>query len=46
MILIPLCRYKEAQRLEKEARKREELERYKQHHANPVQGSAGNLLPR
>lgn len=41
-------RYKETQRLEKEAKKREELERYKQNHVNSIHtpGASGNLVPR
>jgi hypothetical protein len=42
------ARYKETQRLEKEAKKREELERYKQNHVNSIHtpGASGNLVPR
>lgn len=37
-----MCSYKETLRLEKEAKKREELEKYKQN----TPGLTGNLLPR
>ena len=42
-------RYKDAQRLEKEAKKREELEKYKSNHLNSIHtpgSGTGNLLPR
>lgn len=37
--------YKETLRLEKEARKREELEKYKQNHSNSIHTPGQSTLP-